>query len=161
DPINYADPSGKFLTALTLFLDQMNFPNAMAHFDELYLFFGDFSYIEGSTDNFAGGYLLVGPTPAEKSREQAKTRITGKCLEFILKALKKAFDAQNDQSASDGYPPNASVLGAQNEATSRTSFINTMMNADLVSSGQPDKDIPNASASAQNHTITLYPLFNQ
>lgn len=60
DPINYADPSGRFLTALTLFLDRAGFPNAMQNLNEMWLMWGDFSYIEGSP-SFTGGFLLVGP----------------------------------------------------------------------------------------------------
>jgi RHS repeat-associated protein len=60
DPVNYADPSGRFLTALTLFLDRAGFPNAIQNMNEMWLMWGDFSYIEGSP-SFAGGWLLVGP----------------------------------------------------------------------------------------------------
>jgi hypothetical protein len=36
-----------------------------------------------------------------------------------------------------------------------------MMSASIIRSTQPDKEIPDADASAEFHTITLYPLFSQ
>ncbi len=40
DPVNFTDPSGRFLTALTLFLDRADFPNAMGNLNEFFLFEG-------------------------------------------------------------------------------------------------------------------------
>jgi RHS repeat-associated protein len=161
DPINYHDPNGQFLTALTLFLDRAGFPNAWANFNELTLLDGDHFYQDGELMRLGGKYLLVGLIPADNIRDVAKNRLSGKCLEFILKTLQKAFDAQNDRSAASGYPPSASVLQSQKDATSGQSFSNTMMSASIIRSTQPDKEIPDADASAEFHTITLYPLFSQ
>ncbi len=58
DPINYHDPSGQFLTALTLFLDRMGFPNAWGNFDEFALFEGELVNRRGDLVQIGGGYLL-------------------------------------------------------------------------------------------------------
>ncbi|HWS17454.1 MAG TPA: RHS repeat-associated core domain-containing protein, partial [Candidatus Elarobacter sp.] len=104
---------------------------------------------DGSSDRGGGG----GPI-----RKKAKGRIKDKCLDFILNAIKNAFNAKNDAAASRGQI-NVDVLQAQKDVTSATAFIGAMMGRTIVTSKTPSTAEPRAEASASGNTITLYPLF--
>ncbi len=90
-------------------------------------------------------------------KEQAKNRINGDCLRFILAAITSAFHLLNDAAAANGSM-NTDVFQAQKDATSAKAFSNAMMNAPVTfSRKQVRTDLATVSGG---NTITLYPLFN-
>jgi len=115
DPVNYADPTGMFLTALTLFLDRAGFPNYGQGWNEFTLLQGDVFFENGDLVRIGGGYLLEpdgyspeAPTTPASARNRSFApcdKVTPADLDYQSDGGQKHIEDRHMQTLDTGVVP--------------------------------------------------------